>query len=440
MFEKRKRRKEPASREEKNIPNVRKITCWEKTAGDFYAPGALLQVENGKGLLYDCYSEEPSPATYCTLMLGDFPLFQLQGDEYFCPTCEKIIRSSYGLEQTDEFREERMNGENVSFSEALEGLRPLLGLLEDNCYVVLDTQLFPTDGNGHVFWNVPESRKGVPGSCLFYRGDGQWGDSRPHFTVATQSIEKLCPSRVEYYRRHPGCRAVAYYMDGYMTALLDGHHKAMAAALDHRCVNALVIMPCHRVVRQERKDSGEICRREYLVSGDMWFSCEEYGVKSGRTMERKKPSPEKMGAIRSRFSRQEPPFPYDNDELAAVYPGASEASDIDAYTDKYGEITQEVLDQILTQEHSCTVYQIRALLRALTGLRHERLFDMADFFLGKCTYLSLLAIHDMETFAVIVEQLMKLPRTEELVQYMVNLMVEYEDEYPSVGECIKEWL
>lgn len=65
---------------------------------------------------------------------------------------------------------------------------------------------------------------------------------------------------------------------------------------------------------------------------------------------------------------------------------------------------------------------------------------MADFFLGKCTYLSLLAFHDMETFAVIAEQLMKLPRTEELVQYMVNLMVEYEDEYPSVGECIKEWL
>lgn len=57
--------------------------------------------------------KEPSPATYCTLMLGDFPLFQLQGDEYFCPTCEKIIRSSYGLEQTEEFREERMNGENV---------------------------------------------------------------------------------------------------------------------------------------------------------------------------------------------------------------------------------------------------------------------------------------------------------------------------------------
>lgn len=54
--------------------------------------------------------------------------------------------------------------------------------------------------------------------------------------------------------------------------------------------------------------------------------------------------------------------------------------------------------------------------------------------------MSLLAFHDMETFAVIAEQLMKLPRTEELVQYMVNLMVEYEDEYPSVGECIKEWL
>ena len=97
-------------------PDIRRITQWEGKTGDiFYTRGALVQVKNGKGLLYENYSEEPGKATYDTLMFGDRLLFQLQGDEYFCPTCEKIVRSGYQLEQTEEFHEERMNGENVPF-------------------------------------------------------------------------------------------------------------------------------------------------------------------------------------------------------------------------------------------------------------------------------------------------------------------------------------
>lgn len=419
-------------------PDIRLITQWEGKTGDlFYVRGALVQVKNGKGLLYEYYSEAPDKATYDTLMFGDRPLFQLQGDGYFCPTCEKIVRSGYQLEQTEEFHEERMNGEDVPFLEALEGLKPLLGLLKDNCYVILDTQLYPVDGNGHIFWNVPASEEAVPGSCLFYRGDGEWGCSRPHFTVATQSIRKLRESRVEYYREHPSCRAVAYYMDGYMTALLDGHHKALAAALDHRSVNALVIMRCYPVSQYHGKGSNPT---EYLQAGEMRFSCEQYGVKAAGTMAWEKAPLEKMQRLRGLFSEQEPPFPYDNEALASVYPNAREISDVDAYVDEYGEITEEWLDRILTEEYVCNPEEIRTLMEALVGLRHERLFELADYFLWNCSYLNLLAFHDTDTFGTIVEQLMKQPHTGELVDYMVNLMVEYEDEYPSVGERIKEWL
>lgn len=227
------------------FPQIDVIAKWEKKDENFYAPGALISVRNGKKLLSAKFSEKPGDATYYTLMFRDQPLFQFQGDEYFCPTCEKIVRSGYQLEQTDEFYNECLNSENVSFSEALEGIAPLLGLLADNYYVVLDTELYPTDGNGHLFWNVPNSEERLAGSCLFYKGDGEWGLLRPHFTIATQSKKKLCKSRVAYYRKHLNCRAVAYYMDGYMTALVDGHHKAMAAALEHKTVNALVIMPCY---------------------------------------------------------------------------------------------------------------------------------------------------------------------------------------------------
>ena len=223
MFEKWKRKKEP-------LPQIDIITKWDKRDEDFYAPGALIRVTGGKDLLVENFSEEPGEKTYVTLMFDGKPLLQLQGYEYFCPTCEKIVRSGYQLGK-GEFHVEKLNEGEVSFADAFNEIVPILGLLRDNYYVILDTELYPTDGNGHLFWNVPDSNQPMPGSCLYYRGDGEWGLLRPYFTIATQSIKNLNTSRVDYYREHAGCRVLAYYMDGYMTALIDGHHKAMAAAL-----------------------------------------------------------------------------------------------------------------------------------------------------------------------------------------------------------------
>ena len=209
-----------------------------------------------------------------------------------------------------------------------------------------------------------------------------------------------------------------------MTALLDGHHKALAAALERRKVNALVIIPCYPVSTYQNG----IRVAEYLRAGDMSFSCAQYGVKAEETY-KDKLSAEKMEIIQARFTGREPCFPYDSRGLAAVYPDARGVSDLEAYTDKYGEITSERLDRIAAQAHICTPDEICGLMAALGALRHERLFETADFFLRKCTYLSFLAFHDTDTFRAIAKQLMKLPHSEETVQYMVELMVEYEDEY-----------
>lgn len=230
---------------------------------------------------------------------------------------------------------------------------PLLGLLPDNYYVILDTELYPTDGNGHLFWNVPNSGERLPGACLFYRGDGEWGLSRPHFTIATQSIEKLCKDRVEYYRKHPNCRAIAYYMDGYMTALIDGHHKAMAAAMEHKKVNALVIMPCY-TIRCRKND--EKLMASYIQAGDIRFAFDEYELEEIPNYIGEKISLEDMKYIQSLIPKVEAEFSYENDELVSSYPDADEMADID---------------------------EIGTLIKALGGLKHERLWEIADYFFAE---------------------------------------------------------
>lgn len=407
------------------LPQVEIIEKWDETDDTLYAPGVLLHVNGGKKLLYTLFSEEPGTETYCTLMFREQPLFQFQGGEYYCPTCEKIVRSGYQAKQADEFDNEKLNSDNMPFSDALDAIMPLLGLLDDNYYVILDTELYPTDGNGHLFWNVSANNKPLAGSCMFYRGDGKWGSLRPHFTIATQSVKRLCQSRVDYYREHSDCRAVAYYMDGNLTALIDGHHKAMAAALDHKTVKALVILPCYSC--NYAQNDGQF--KTYAVAGEMRFPCDGYTREII-------PFRRQENGMKLSIPDTDLALPFDNDELVSYYPDVAETADID----EVGEISDERLDQILAEKHICKIDEIDLLIKALGGLRHERLFEVADYFLRHCSYISFLRIHETDIVMDIVKQLFKIPRTPELEHYLIDLMVMYEDEYPLVGDKILEYL
>lgn len=65
---------------------------------------------------------------------------------------------------------------------------------------------------------------------------------------------------------------------------------------------------------------------------------------------------------------------------------------------------------------------------------------MPTIFLRRCSYLSFLRLHDTNTVTTIIKVLMKMPRSNELEKYLLDIMVEYEDEYPSVRELIGDYL
>ena len=217
---------------------------WEKHER-YPTPGVLIHIEHGKGLLKESFGSKDNFG-YATLTIRGIPLLQFYGDEYFCPTCEKMVRSGYQLTHDEVFTFDAFNlpKENLPFLEAVNQLYPILGLLDSGYYVIHDTELYPTDGNAHLFWNYPNEDVPRTGSCPFYFGNGMFGYGTPTFAIATQSRTLCKEDRVSYYEQHPGARAIAYYMEGFLCALLDGHHKMLAAARNQSLCNALVIERC----------------------------------------------------------------------------------------------------------------------------------------------------------------------------------------------------
>jgi hypothetical protein len=408
---------------------------------EFYADGILVRVQNGKGVLRQVNSMHEGNQLW-SLVMEDKPLIQFQGDEYFCPTCEKIVRSGYGMDQSFHLDMPDINRckQEVSLSEAAQNLFPLLGLLESGYYVILDTCLHPTDGSGHLFWESPH--EGVSrGTCMYYYGDGGWGNLRPYFTIASEPTRKCNKERVEYYRQHPGCRAVAYYMDGYLTTLLDGHHKALAAAVDSQDVNALVIMPGSLVYRWPQGGQCNHVSVEYKM-GDMSFSskdlqltksdkkkleakCLPWNLSGGRISEANQV---KQLQQEMAFQSSDDTLPYDTKELVNAYPLVADQAEID----RVGVIDDQRLDDILNGIVTCDEADICHLMSALCGLKSPRGIEVGQFFMRQS--------HNGDLYRHVLRCIMRYPRTEELEQYLIEEMVRLEDYHPDIKRLVLDYL
>ncbi|MDE6567218.1 MAG: hypothetical protein K2K70_05750 [Lachnospiraceae bacterium] len=402
---------------------VRIVDQWEKSE-EKYAPGVLISVSNGQGLL-KAEQIDTQDSSHLILSLGNQPLMQLQGAEYFCPTCEKILKSAYGLEQSEILREQMQGlNHNEDFVELVKSMMPFWELLSDGCYILLDTKLYPTDGNGHLFWNVPNLDCTLPGTCIYcYRGC-EWGNCRPHFTTATQAYKKMNPDRVEYYEKHPQGRALAYHMDGYMTALIDGHHKTMAAAKTHQMVDALVIIPCY--IRWKTGDDDNLT--DYVGTEEWLWSCSEYGIARCETKIIHKESWNSEN-ISSLFISDVPEdVKPELDKLAAYYPDVQGVASIDLL----GEITDQRLDNIIHHQEIIAAERVCYFLEALVSLKHHRTIELFDFFLHENAY-------DLYKYDMI-KEIVSLNADGKLTDYFIDVMVEYEDDYPEIKDLLLDYI
>lgn len=212
----------------------------------------LISIKNGKGALTHAFGEEDADYQYNEhLLLNGIPI--LQAKYPICPTCSGLLATGYGIENIDctELKEirEKINQNFINIKTSANILKPLFGLLDDGFYLLADVPHYPTDGQGNYFHSIPNKLTDSLCTCdSYYIHEFLTAiDGFPAFLYPTQSANCYNPERIDYYIQrfkndNSLPRAIAYYEKGFVSALLDGHHKAYAAAILGKKVNCLTIM------------------------------------------------------------------------------------------------------------------------------------------------------------------------------------------------------
>lgn len=217
----------------------------------------LFLLQDGKSLLKNVWYAQSSTASpyedSCSaLTLNDVPLIYIQSSG--CPTCESLLAAGYGM--PEDCAEIRQAAENLlrpyaGLADALERLAPVVGLLANGVYMLSISDYYPTDGDGHFFWDVPNDFTAAPASTALYDSmNCRYLPSFPCFLYPSQPTAKYDPARVEYYREK--LRAgealppvLTYHVNGSVSVLLDGHHRACACALEGIRLPGLTLSPAY---------------------------------------------------------------------------------------------------------------------------------------------------------------------------------------------------
>lgn len=128
-------------------------------------------MQNGKGMLKNKYGSHQHKGLF-SLMFGGIPLTKFHDDEHFCPTCEKMISAGYGLDKCEDVTlvnmSDILNTPFENIQKSFENLKPLLGLLPTDYYLLSDEELYPTDGNDLFFWSINNIPKLNTATCPIY--------------------------------------------------------------------------------------------------------------------------------------------------------------------------------------------------------------------------------------------------------------------------------
>jgi len=220
---------------------------------------------NGAGKLKEVYKEvEDLKNSYLAqIRLNDIPLIQINTD-YYISTIECLLATGYGIENANckEILEiqEKINSDFISLEDSIETITPLLKLLNNGFYMIADVKCYPTDGNRNFFWNVPNDLVLNPATAMKCLRDDDFTyiGRQPVYLYPTQTTDAYNSERVDYYiekfkkmsDNEP--RAIVYNCGEFINFIIDGHHKACAAALLGKSLKCILIKKAGYFMESEK--------------------------------------------------------------------------------------------------------------------------------------------------------------------------------------------
>ncbi|MBR1529640.1 MAG: hypothetical protein IJ642_10130 [Oscillospiraceae bacterium] len=212
----------------------------------------LFRVRNGEGTFRSetCSSVTNKFFIRQQLFFEDQPLYQMNTKAMESVVKPGELHFGYGMENINSPELKAVRKKlDAGFSDlhsSLEDLRPLLGKLSDGYYILAETELIPTDGCNHFFWNSFGTYPALAGGY-----DNYWlrefKEGFPAYLFPTKSSGCFDPERGAYYeeimKQGQKPYALAFYEYGFMNALLEGHHKAWATARLGLRLPCLLLIP-----------------------------------------------------------------------------------------------------------------------------------------------------------------------------------------------------
>jgi hypothetical protein len=305
------------------------------------------------------------------VVIGDEPLLRIQVTE--CPTCPRLLQAGLGGDRSNDV-ESLANLTVDQWSSdpfaCVQRLEPIIRMLPPGYYRISLQFDAPTDGEGELFWKSDSS----PRDADALRGHhlGEYG-----FLTATQSPAKFNLSVWDRAKRtfqtHP---ILALEIGGVLSAVLDGHHRALAAANAGCHVPALVIA-------QWSPMSTDWPIEDSSDADPSWLTLEQSRMLQTIWRQVSREQMDHYLQIASDIPDAQLPGEYIPHGLQQRYPSVRAVAGHAALVATFGDITDEAVERILSGriEHLALYrgeYPFETLMHALFGRRDPRAFRIAQ--------------------------------------------------------------